>query len=789
MPTALLVKANARTDPGAVRVVNGDSLAVREPAGPLDRAERGSIWAIADGVGLRARGLQASRLAARTVVDTYWTSAIPDPATRLRAAVEHTNAILYAQTRGDAGSANAAGATILAGVVVGDRVIVAHAGRSRAYLLRTGELRQLTQDHSWVAEELRRGRLSSAEAVNHPRRNLITRCLGIHETVDVDVVQQELEAGDLMLFCSDGLYRDVDADRLRELLRANGADAAPGLIEEARARGGQDNVTAVTIAVEAEAPRADSVVDRIALLNRLGRELTSSLDLDATLQSALRQLLAISGGDHAAILLRDEHGELVTRTAQSSRDFGLLLQHSTSVVEQALRERRPVLVPNALEDPSFGSARSIVSLSLRSIVCVPMIVNQDAIGALYVDSSRRSVTFEPFDLDLLVSVAAQVAAAIQNATLHQALLARTDELEAARRRQDALLRSLSSALVAVDDRGVITDWNPAATEVFGVPASAAIGTLLAHLAPSALASWLGGLVAMVQIGAPTVVSGPEWTGAIGSRPRMVLAGRAARIRDAHGEVGGVVLILDDRTDIVLMEEARRRETAERDRLREIFSRYVAPPVVEQLLRSPDALKLGGTRSDITVLFADVRGFTGFSESHRPEEVVALLNSYLELATSEIFKQLGMLDKFLGDGVMAIFGAPLTLPNHELAAVRAALSMRERIAELRRETGTRAGFGIGVNSGSAIVGNIGTPQVMSYTAIGDVVNVTARLQAEARAGEILISESTLERIRGRVEVEELGPLYVKGRAAPIATYKLLRLTDEPAAVGPAAGNRA
>ncbi|HET9015314.1 MAG TPA: adenylate/guanylate cyclase domain-containing protein [Thermomicrobiaceae bacterium] len=785
MPAALTVTANARTDPGAVRVVNGDSLATREPTGPLDRAERGAIWAIADGVGLRARGLQASRLAARTVVDSYWTSAIPDPATRLRAAVEHTNAILYAQNPADAdaaGPTNAAGATILAGIVVDDRLIAANAGRSRVYLLRDGALRQLTQDHTWVAEQLRLGALTPEEAANHPRRNVITRCLGIRETVDVDVVEQPLAPGDLVLFCSDGLYRDVDEARIAELLRAHGAAAAPSLIEEARARGGQDNVTAVTIAVDGEPTRPEAVVDRIALLNRLGRELTASLDLDATLQSALRQVLAISGGDHAAILLRDERGELVTRASQGSRDFGLLVQHSTSVVEQALRECRPVLVPNALEDPSFGAALSIVGRSLRAIACVPMIVNQEPIGAVYVDSSRRAVEFEQLDLDLLVSIGAQIGGAIQNATLHRDLLARTADLEAARRRQDALLRSLSSALVAVDDRGVITDWNPTAAEVLGVPASTAVGTLLAHLAPSGLAAWLGGLVAMVQVGAPTVISGPEWEGAIGGRPRVVLAGRAARIRDAHGEVGGVVLILDDRTDIVLMEEARRRETAERDRLRELFSRYVAPPVVEQLLRSPDALALGGSRCDVTVLFADVRGFTGFSESHRPEEVVALLNSYLELATSEIFKQLGMLDKFLGDGVMAIFGAPLTLPDHELAAVRAALSMRERIAELRRETGTRAGFGIGLNSGSAIVGNIGTPQVMSYTAIGDVVNVTARLQAEARAGEILISESTLERIRGTVEVEELGPLYVKGRAAPIATYKLLRLSGEPAAIG-------
>ena len=160
----------------------------------------------------------------------------------------------------------------------------------------------------------------------------------------------------------------------------------------------------------------------------------------------------------------------------------------------------------------------------------------------------------------------------------------------------------------------------------------------------------------------------------------------------------------------------------------------------------------------------------------------MLNRYLTLATSEIFAQLGTLDKFLGDGVMAIFGAPLSLPDHASAALSAAVAMRSHIDDLRRDTGVRVGFGIGLNSGSAIVGNIGSRQFMNYTAIGDVVNVAARLQAEARAGEILISDTTLRFVADKVQVEELGSLYVKGRAAPIATYKLLRLSGEPAAIG-------
>ncbi|MGH9175400.1 MAG: adenylate/guanylate cyclase domain-containing protein, partial [Vicinamibacterales bacterium] len=132
------------------------------------------------------------------------------------------------------------------------------------------------------------------------------------------------------------------------------------------------------------------------------------------------------------------------------------------------------------------------------------------------------------------------------------------------------------------------------------------------------------------------------------------------------------------------------------------------------------------------------------------------------------------DKFLGDGVMAIFGAPVPVANHEMAAVRAALEMRASLDRLREDTGVRVGFGIGLNAGQAIVGNIGTSQLMNYTAIGDVVNVAARLQSEARSGEILISEAILDRVRDAVVFEELSEIYVKGRSEPVLTFKLLGL---------------
>jgi PAS domain S-box-containing protein len=770
--------ASSATDPGLVRTANEDSLAAREPSAPMERVQKGCIWVIADGVGSQSRGLLASRLAVSSVIDAYWNSAVPDPAVRLRGAIERTNSLLFTQNPPGSKGPDLSGATILAGAIIEDTLYIAHVGRSRAYLLRAGGLQQLTQDHTWVAEQIRDGKLSPAEAATHPRRNMITRCLGIREAIQVDLIQKTILPGDVVLLASDGLYRHVDPDGIKVLLNRYGGHAASVLVEEAKRQGGQDNITTVTVAVQSTEVE-DTSFDRMALINRLGRELVSSLNLDATLQSVAQQLITLTGGQRAAILIQDDRGDLVPRAAHSLVGDSIEFMHSHSVAQRALQEQRPILIANTLDDPLLASSESIVGLSLKSILCVPLIFKEEVLGALYVDSSAGPGMFDQNDVDLLVTFSAHAATAIQNARLHETLLERTREIEVARAQQDALFRSIVSALIAVDDTEKITHWNPAAHEILGIAPKDAIGKTLGEALPRPIANWLSSLILQSESSDRTVLMANEWEGPIANRPRVFLAGRVARIRDPQNVISGFVFILNDRTDLVLMNEARLRESEERKRVRELFSRYVAPSVVEQLLSTPAGIQLGGMREDVTILFADVRGFTGFSEQREPEEVVAMLNSYLALATTEIFEQLGTLDKFIGDGIMAIFGAPVPVENHPMAAVRAALNMRARLDELRRDTGVRVGFGIGLNGGHAIVGNIGTVQLMNYTAIGDVVNVAARLQAEARSGEILISEALLERVRDCITYEELGPLYVKGRAVPVMTYRVIGLAGDPA----------
>jgi len=179
---------------------------------------------------------------------------------------------------------------------------------------------------------------------------------------------------------------------------------------------------------------------------------------------------------------------------------------------------------------------------------------------------------------------------------------------------------------------------------------------------------------------------------------------------------------------------------------------------------------------VTVLFADIRGYTTMSEHASPEEIVNLLNRYLTIGTECVFAHGGTVDKFIADAIAACFNAPLPQEDHVQRAVQAARAMRERI--VGAADGAGIGCGIGLHTGVAIVGNIGSPQLMSYTVIGDAVNVASRLQSNAGAGEVLISDAVYDHMRGRVEVEPLPePLQVKGRVAAVPVYRLKGLKPE------------
>lgn len=218
------------------------------------------------------------------------------------------------------------------------------------------------------------------------------------------------------------------------------------------------------------------------------------------------------------------------------------------------------------------------------------------------------------------------------------------------------------------------------------------------------------------------------------------------------------------------------EYSERKRVTNIFGKYVAPQVVDKILdEGEEGLQLGGSKRFITVLFVDIRGFTPMSEKATPEQVVEILNEYLNLCATSIVNNEGTLDKFIGDATMAIFNAPIELEDHALKAVKTALAMKEGSLVLEKKLQERFGrtvkFGIGINTGYAVVGNIGCKFRMDYTAIGDTVNTSARLESNAKGGQILISESTYALVKDKVNVTPLGGIKVKGKEEEVQIFQV------------------
>lgn len=213
-----------------------------------------------------------------------------------------------------------------------------------------------------------------------------------------------------------------------------------------------------------------------------------------------------------------------------------------------------------------------------------------------------------------------------------------------------------------------------------------------------------------------------------------------------------------------------------------FKRYIAPQVVDEIIKMDDVeVFIKGHTKDVAVMFVDIRGFTSLSEQLEATKVVEILNIYLELTTQVIFEQRGTLDKFIGDATMAVFNSPLDLDDYVYRAVKTAwiiASKSEEIGKVIEEKyGTTIGFGAGVNCGEVVIGSIGSKMRMNFTAIGDVVNTAARLESQAKAGQVLISSEVKERLEDRIETKDIGLMKLKGKSQPIPVYEVCGLKGE------------
>ena len=521
--------------------------------------------------------------------------------------------------------------------------------------------------------------------------------------------------------------------------------------------------------------------DKFATLYEVGRLVNSTLDMGRVLELVMDTVVQVTGAERGFLTLLDEaSGELQIRVARNfdretieSSSF----QVSRNLLKQVADTGNPVLTANAASDTQLGQFTSVALYGLRSVLCAPLQARGRTLGVVYVDNRFQEGLFTREDLELLVGFANQAALAIDNARLYSGL-------QNAKLYQDAIFASVASAIITLDINGRIQAFNAAAERLFGQAADVAIGRLYTEvLSPSLATRLLRPMLALSgedDRGASTML---EVKCDLPGRVESTLSVRLSPLYDdAHARLG-LVMTVDDLTDQKQLEEARRAAEEAHHRVRAVFGHFLSPALVDRFVADPERLKLPGERQEVTILFADLRGYTTIAEGLPPEEVVRLLNEYLTLAAEEIQSSGGYLDKFIGDGVMGVYNAPEPQRDHQWLAVCTAVRIQERLHELTGKLDAALGVqlraGIGVNTGLGVVGTIGPERAMNYTVIGDAVNVAARLQATAQGGEVLVSQQTYEQVRDRVDAEALDALSVKGRVQPVMTYRLRGL--RPAAL--------
>ncbi|MCI0475513.1 MAG: PAS domain-containing protein, partial [Anaerolineales bacterium] len=393
------------------------------------------------------------------------------------------------------------------------------------------------------------------------------------------------------------------------------------------------------------------------------------------------------------------------------------------------------------------------------------------IGVWIIGAKISGDRYNDADLTVLTTLADQSAVALENARLLADLRDQMSQIRTMRDYLDSTLASIATGVLTLNRENKIISFNRAAEEIFRTPISKVLGRPYDQVLPNFEGAQLTALLTRLWTdGALPLVR--DVTARVHGRGTVHLTLQLAAMRRGN-EMVGVAIVIEDLTEQARLEMQRRAQEQETQRVRTTFEHYVAPTVVEGLLADPRRVALGGERHLITALFADMHGFTNLSEQLPPEELIKVLNGYLSLAAKTILRYEGTLDKFMGDGVMAIFNVPLPQRDHAWRAACAALTLQREVAAYapKLPASLRMYFRIGIHTGEAVVGNIGTRELMNYTAIGDAVNVAKRLQENAEDNQILISRAAHTLIASKAQVRAMETLVVKGRAAPVQVFEL------------------
>lgn len=517
----------------------------------------------------------------------------------------------------------------------------------------------------------------------------------------------------------------------------------------------------------ASATNAERELAKLRTLGRVAETVNSSLELDVVLRSVLDTAVEVMQAERGFLMIANAEGVLeLTTTYGIDRATveGDDMRPSQTTVRRVFESGEPTVTTDAQQDPRFNINTSVRALRLRSIICVPLAIKARTIGVVYLDSRVAPGLFSPHDPDLLTAFANQAALAIENARLFDALRARVVEISRLEQLQARVLGSITNGVVTIDGHGTIGSFNDAAAQTFGVDGA----TMIAKPA-RALEALMPGITTLLSDNlAPTAPF--EMQANHPTRGTLALELRIARVDLPDGtEKSGWAIAVTDLTERRQLERLHAADVEQRRAIRDAFGRYLAPHVVEQLMRSPGGVALGGERALATILFADISGFTGLAERLAAEGVVDVLNQFFGAAVQIVFEHDGLLDKFYGDGLMAVFGPPRVREDDATRALAVAADLHRAAAKIVA-VGNPLQLAIGIATGDVVAGHIGSARRMDYTVIGDAANLASRLQSAAPPNSTYIDEPTYQRLHEKPAAEKL-IAKIRGKADPVTIYAI------------------
>ena len=483
-------------------------------------------------------------------------------------------------------------------------------------------------------------------------------------------------------------------------------------------------------------------------------DVTSEIDLKVILGRVMGEAMRMLQADRSTLFLNDEKTNELFAMVGEGLSTEIRLPNHVGIAGTVFTSAQTVNIPHAYADlrfnPGFDKQTGYFT---RSILCVPVISKEGKVFGVIQCLNKRGGAFTSEDEQRLRAFTSQVAVALENAKLF-------DDIQNIKNYNESMLESMSNGVLTLDEEGLVVTCNAAGQRILQLKAEDVLKKPSSEVFKDDNAWVIDRIKRNEEQGEVDVLMDAELK--VGDETLSTNLTLQPLVSVEGSKLGSMIMLED------ISAEKRMKST---------MSRYMDPGIADQLMGGAEDM-LGGKSAEATVLFSDIRGFTPLTEALGPQGTVSLLNEYFTIMVECISDEDGMLDKFIGDAIMAGFGIPLAHDDDADRGVRAAIAMTTRLHEwntLRiKNDQMPVGMGIGLNTDTVVSGNIGSPKRMDYTMIGDGVNLAARLESACKqyAAKILLSEFTANQLKATYRMRDIDLVVVKGKTKPVKVFELL-----------------